>query len=309
MSNGGEEDCVRRLISIGLLVLLGVVTGCGSLMTVTRKPHDTAQGQQDGVPFYVKAGICKQQTVWMQPIYTVTLKKTPPATNKKEAVSSRTLILSLVEIRSPQFRDVVNAKVNEVEGKWDALAGIQPPDPYKLDQDNLDDDDSEDYKRVLRVANETVAETYVDYSTTYYFNTKKPLAGSAQANVELAGDGTMTKGSAQAEDKTLQTFLDLLPIKDVLTSVAKAELGIEAVEPGAEATKYELTISTQILKHTHYKYLTGKVPPCDAPKGPLVADYHLQTENITEPKKKANEGQTISVNGSIQLPKKEEPKK
>jgi hypothetical protein len=298
---------MKRLITIVPVFSL-LLSGCGSLMNVTRQAHATTPGHVDGVPFYVKAGVCKQQTVWLQPIYSLTLKATPPADKGPAGtVSSRTLILTLAEVRSDEFRNLMNAKANEIETKWDALAQKQPPDPYSLDQSKLGDKTSPDNKRVLRVANETVPEIYVDYSTMYFYNTSKPLAGSAQANVELASDGTMTKGSAQAEDKTLQAFLDLLPIKDVLSTVAKAGLGVAAA-PAAEPAKYELSIATQLLKHTHFKYLTDKTPPCAPPEGELTPGYNLLTEDVSEPKKKAADGQTISVNGSIQLPKKDDAK-
>jgi hypothetical protein len=322
----GEEDNMKRLIAIVPFLSL-LLSGCGSLMKVTRQPRATTAGEVAGIPFYVKAGICKHQTVWVQPIYSVTLKATfTPADKAKAAiVSTRTLVLTLVEIQSPEFTSLMKAvnaarvggngglspdHLNEIETRWAALNARQPADPYRLNQDQLGSATGTDRGRVLRAANESVAESYVDYSTMYFFNTSKPLAGSAQGNVELAADGTMAKGSAQTESKTLQAFLDLLPVKDVLGTVAKGTLGVAALEGGAPiqgTATYDLSISVQLLKHTHYKYLAA-APPCAPPGGELTSDYNLLTEDVSEPKKKPADGQTISVNGSIQLPKKEEAK-
>jgi hypothetical protein len=353
----GEEDNVKRLIAMVPVFSL-LLSGCGSLIKVTRQPRANTAGSVAGIPFYVKAGICKHQTIWLQPIYSVTLKMTftpddkgkpandkgkpandkgKPADDKAKPaiVSSRTLVLTLAEVQSADFKTLMQA-VNEaqpdanggisaaalgdIEDAWTTLSERQPADPYRLDQNQLRSvpvpgapgvPAGTDRNRVLQVANETVAETYVDYSTMYFFNTSKPLAGSAQGNVELAGDGTMTKGSAQIESKTLQTFLDLLPVKDVLGTVAKGAVGAAlAPTPVAGTVTYDLSISVQqVWKHTHYKYL-AVAPPCAPPAGELITanDYSLLTEDVTEPKKKPADGQTISVNGSIQLPKKDDAK-
>ncbi len=318
---------MKRLIAIVPVFSL-LLCGCGSLIKVTRQPRANNAGSVAGIPFYVKAERCKQQTIWLQPIYSVTLKATFTPTDKAKPaiVSSRTLVLTLVEIQSADFKTLMQAvneaqpdgnggisaaALDDIEDAWTTLSEHQPADPYRLNQDQLSSANGTDRYRVLRVANETVAETYVDYSTMYFFNTSKPLAGSAQGNVELSGDGTMTKGSAQIESKTLQTFLDLLPVKDVLGTVAKGALGAAlAPTPPAVAgtTTYDLSVSVQqVWKHTHYKYLAA-APPCEPPAGELTSGYNLVTEDVTEPKKKAADGQTISVNGSIQLPKKDDAK-
>lgn len=316
---------MKQLIAIVPLFSL-LLSGCGSLIKVTRQPRANAAGEVAGIPFYVKAERCKHQTVWVQPIYGVTLKTTfTPADKAKPAtVSTRTLLLTLAEVQSAEFKTLMQAvneaqpdanggisaaALDDIEDAWTELSEHQPADPYRLNQDQLSSANGTDRYRVLRVANETVAETYVDYSTMYFFNTSKPLAGSAQGNVELASDGTMTKGSAQVESKTLQTFLDLLPVKDVLGTVAKGALGAAfAPTPTAGTITYDLSVSVQqIWKHTHYKYLTA-APPCAPPEEELTSGYNLMTEDATEPKKKAADGQTISVNGSIQLPKKDDAK-
>ena len=208
-------------------------------------------------------------------------------------------------------------EIADIEDKWDAVVKLAPPDPFTVDENKLNASD-----RVVKVANSTAPKVYVDYSTVYYYNVGKPLAGTAQASLKLASDGTMTEGSAQVESKTLQTFLDLLPVKDVLTAAAKSAGGFalltETGTPKAVPTtvKYELAAEVRTFKHTHSEFVKRDskktAPPqvCEPPSDDVLAGNML-VEEVTEPKKKSDDSeQTISVSGSIQLPKaKDEVKK
>lgn len=51
----------------------------------------------------------------------------------------------------------------------------------------------------------------------YYINTRRPWIGSANATIDLAADGTMTKAQAEVEDKTVETILSVLPITTFFT--------------------------------------------------------------------------------------------
>jgi hypothetical protein len=208
-------------------------------------------------------------------------------------------------------------EIADIEDKWDAVVKLAPPDPFTVDENKLNTSE-----RVVKVANSTAPKVYVDYSTVYYYNVGKPLAGTAQASLKLASDGTMTEGSAQVESKTLQTFLDLLPVKDVLTAAAKSAGGFALTETGTPkavptTVKYELAAEVKTFKHTHSEFVkrdskskTAAPQVCEPPSDDVLAGNML-VEEVSEPKKKADDSeQTISVSGSIQLPKaKEEAKK
>lgn len=51
----------------------------------------------------------------------------------------------------------------------------------------------------------------------YYINTRRPWIGSANATIDLAPDGTMTKAQSSVEDKTVETLLSVLPITSFFT--------------------------------------------------------------------------------------------
>jgi len=84
--------------------------------------------------------------------------------------------------------------------------------------------------------------------------------------------------------------------------------GLEASFAGTAS--YDVSIPAQVFKHTHYKYLTNAKPPCSPPTTELTSDFNVLVEDVSEPKKKSgDDGQTISVTGSIQLPKPKDDKK
>src|SRR5208283_5318929 len=67
---------------VALLLSLSL-TGCLSTVRIKRAPLSKteidAQNKQtkvEGIPFYIKVAKCKQETSWLQPVYTLILKKT-----------------------------------------------------------------------------------------------------------------------------------------------------------------------------------------------------------------------------------------
>ena len=73
---------MRAIVAVSIFLSL-VLTGCLDTARVKRAPLDKQQldaaDQQTnvpGVPFYIKVGKCKQETVWLQPYYALTLKRT-----------------------------------------------------------------------------------------------------------------------------------------------------------------------------------------------------------------------------------------
>jgi hypothetical protein len=161
---------------------------------------------------------------------------------------------------------------------------------------------------VVKIVNDVLPESYVDYKHIYYYNVSRPWIGSSQASIKLASDGTMTEGSGQQESKTLQAFLDLLPIKEVFSAAAKGAMAVAPIDGGGPlkgTAKYELSTDVKTLKHTHYVIDESKQPPCPAIKEDVgVKDgYNLLVEDVSESKKSPPKDNEIGISGSIQLPK------
>ena len=83
-------------------------------------------------------------------------------------------------------------------------------------------------------------EARVDFAHTYYLNSKLPWFGSASATAELDKDGSLSKGTVEAESKA-DLALGFLPIKEVLSAkwlpsstsagmTTAATVGIERVD-------------------------------------------------------------------------------
>lgn len=303
--------------------------GCGTAIRVTNSK------QVDGIPFYVKVVACKPETVWVVPTYKITLVKTYKAPvldglDKKaeqkvgaKAVDAKDVseslgvrLISLNTYNSKEFRELSSRLENSREGMpeqpiLDMFAKLQP---YNLPNDQLPEKEN----RIL-ASNENVPVVMVDYANPYYYNVKRPILGSVTATAELNAEGTLSKGTAIIEDKTLQAILDLFPVKDVLSAAAKGSLGVMGFEGSPEGlVRLKLTIEPQV-----YKYTLSKSPtianrenplPCQAPKDMLAPDdlkgYNVSRTTVTTAvsSDKTDSQQSVKFAGTVELPKAEDAK-
>ena len=229
---------MKRLILVLFLGCNILGAGCGQAIRVTHAKASAPQPDQlDGVPFYTKVGACKHETVWLEPTYKISLSKSYKLDGKDvtEAIGAR--VLSLKDYNSKEFREFVllfevsNAKTLEdaILKAFSKFKNYVSPTTVLPGEEN----------RVL-ASNKNELTSFVNYGEVYYYNVKKPLAGSVTASAELGSDGTLSKATATIEDKTLQTFLDLIPVKDVVTAAAKGALGIAALDGGTGPVSLKL---------------------------------------------------------------------
>jgi len=299
-----------------------------------------------GMPFYIKKGGCQHHTSWLQPIYTLTLTITftpdKPAGDTKTFTIAQTVTMPLwlydsedaAQLRAllsqgnptPPKTDQEKADqekhLEDVVEKWDELvtqvAAINYK-PFGMNEDKLSVCDKDanrnelpncEAKQVVKLENVTEPVLYVDYSTPYYYNSSKPLIGSSQASFKQASDGTLSEGSAQVETKTLQSFLDLFPVKDLVSTAAGTAKAAAALRAGPAETsgtyKLELTTAVKVYKHTHTAQISTGPPPCPTPDADVIGSgaYNLTIEDVGQSAdKKSADANTITVNGSIKLPK------
>ncbi len=284
---------------------LFLIAGCGQAIRVTHAPANAAQpAHLDGIPFYTKVGACKHQTVWLEPTYKISMSQTYKVDGKDvtELIGMRTL--SFEDYKSDSFRDFVllfEKKNTAMVSEADILKAFGKFKNYASPYDVLPSKENR-----LLASNTNELTSYVNYGELYYYNVKKPLAGSVTASAELNTDGTLSKGTATIEDKTLQTFLDLVPVKDVVTAGAKAGLGILAVDGQVVALK--LTIEPQTYQYT--LYTTGAINPplpCAPPGQALTSGSgevnFARTAVGTESAKKDEESKAVKFSGSVEVPK------
>src|SRR5690349_12613399 len=324
--------------------LVLIFIGCGQTITISRK-HGAIE-QLPGIPFYVKTAGCEHRTLWLQPVYTLTFKETittssepiaeqqdhtrkrpqstkpaqpvqAPEKKEKTEVITDVVLLSLNQYRDPavfMLRNLLSAggaeepgpgEVEAIKKAWQTVRALMKSEPFAVDEAQLTGTDKD---KVIQIANEVVPRVFVDYHIVYYYNTKKPMAGTSQASIKLANDGTMAEGSAQVETKTLATFFGLLPVSDVLTKVAAANLPVAPGAVESRSYKFELSTQTALFKHTHYVLQTDSrnnylIPPCEAATSALTEGiYNVTVEDVSQSTKE-NDGSTVKANGAIKLPK------
>jgi len=269
-------------------------------------------GKVNGVPFFVRTADCRHELTWLEPIYTLTLQSVSSKDGKETATAVGVAEFSLSDYTASQ-QDIASLKGAIVNGQdsaailamWTAIQahGYNPLANANPKPDNI-----------VLVANVNKVETAVDYRDPYYFNSRRPLIGTAKVDIKLASDGTMTEGSGEIESKTLQSFLDLLPIKELISTAA----GIGAKgggPPPVVALTYRLQVESRAIKHTHYRYYLMNPrttePPCPALAAVSFGEPGYNRERADEGVSKAEKEDTkntVKVKGEISLPEKDKEK-
>jgi hypothetical protein len=277
--------------SLRLLMVLSialVLTGCGVYVVKKAPPG----GGPQGIPFYVKTAGCKREIVRLKPYYLLTLStKTADKTSEVESTA-----VCAANATSSAFESVLDAARTggDITKPWAAMKRMS------CDLAAEPANGSNEW----HLTSDTIsAYTYVDYQTPYTLNVRRPIIGSASATTKLASDGTLTEGTAQMEDKTGAALLGAIPA----AALAAREVGIP--KPPTAALPYELKIELKGVKFT----ATYRDPlahgGCE--KDPLLVSDPPNTgkpDLLIEDagggdKKAADDGSTVKVSGTVQLPK------
>jgi len=161
------------------------------------------------------------------------------------------------------------------------------------------------------IGNQTAATTFIDYSTTYYLNTQRPIVGSATTSAEFNPDGTLSKSSATVEDNTLTTVTGAIPFADILTgsgSTAAAEEGFlrSTVRPDIQ---YTLTLEGAPVIHILAKTTSLTSATCaqqiPIPRDDAAAEYVRKPATAAGADSAAPKGNSVNFTGQITLPKAE----
>lgn len=327
--------CFLRIAAIGSIV----TCGCLSTVTITKAPTKDPLNTTsvDGIPFYVKVAKCKQETSWLQPVYTLTLKRTttyrstderaaknanPNAKPPDPIVRTVSKTLSLPQFNAEDVRtlralvgragEATPQELASIETQWNKIA--DRPDCVAVPRDEGALIASNE---VFEVSNTSKPEAVVDYSTTYYYNARLPWLGSSQISPKFAADGTLTEGSTQVQDETLSTIMAALPISALLTGTGAATPGAATPTPTAvapevaeaprpiatkETTQYELTITEEDYIHTHSRFVDF-AQPCLVDQRGVTSDYALTIQSLGQVTGKKDDGNTVKVDGTVVLPK------
>jgi hypothetical protein len=296
---------MRSLRAIPVALALGLLTAC-SVLSIHHKNNSV-----DGVPFFIRTAVCRHELVWLEPVFALTLQSVSVKDGKETVTPLGAAQMSLSDYTAPTTQQKLTTLKNAIVkgddfdtwiSNWTSLQAYAYNPLAKAEPDP---------GNIVLVSNVNKPEVTVDYRDLYYFNTHRPLIGTAKADVKLASDGTMTEGSGELESKTLQSFLDLLPIKQLVSAAAGISTKGGALPPIA----YRLQIESHAIKHTHYRYAPVDTDDKKTQCSPLPAvafgdpAYNREREDAgAEKPANKDDKNTVKVNGEIKLPQKDEKK-
>jgi hypothetical protein len=301
----------RAAPALALAISSLLVSGCFSTVHITRAPlgsslkHDKST-KLKGIPFYAKKGVCKQETTWAQPVFTLIYTNTtisqPLGQAAKPIVESlsKTKVLSLSKFsdaRVARLRAALSSSVQDVskiDALWDQVITLEDYLPLPGKEDALIKDNTD----VIQVSNTASPESVADYSRVFYYNVRRPWIGSSQVTVKLNADGTLTDASAQVESKTLSTILSFVPTKDL---IGVATGGIKPANVESITHRLELSIKQENVRHTHTRYVKYE-EFCKTAANGVTENYALKVEVPPSGSEKEEGGNTIEVTGRIKLP-------
>lgn len=295
-----------------------LLTGCLSI-------YDVRQGKTQiaGVPFYAKTAHCRHKTVWLEPVYTLSLsvQKLPAAPGQPLSPPEEIATISLglgayedVKRNGLQnlIRDLNTDRLTDPDAALQRFTVLTTGLAQPLRGRPGD---------FILAGNSRTAEAVVDYSTTYTYNVRRPWAGTTSATLKLNSDGTLGEATAEVEDKTFETIASLIPLKEFLTgefvdvpaaSEAVAMTGGEESDRAGEPFRILLTVKTTVFRYTLSKVedLDGAV--CEPPAsflGPDPAGLEFQLEELKDSAAapKEEKGKKIDISGQITLPEEKKP--
>jgi len=255
--------------------LVSLLTACGHKTAVISATAPPVIGSADpahptklpGIPFYVKRGMCKRETVWSEPRFTlqVDVQVGDKPVTSRSIVIPRSYMLGNEDSPSPDYLRTVLNDLGALSAARDVLdlgndANHVCPDDLRAAWETLDADvkaktqptfceeipggaceniaAAETDGNLLRLVNNASVVTEVDYEHVYYMNTQTPWIGNASVDAKLQADGTLNEGNLQANDQTWSTILQT--IGGLATNVAT----VEAAKYGAAATAASTTATT-----------------------------------------------------------------
>ncbi len=293
MKFNSKAAFVVAAISSAHLFLLA--TGCGHptvvVSAVNAPPALTSTPTTlPGIPFYVKRGMCKRETVWAEPRYTLQVNvmagDKPAAsrslvvsrsflienTNTKNANSKfAQLLKDLYALAAARKESDLESSPNtpvcpeDVAKEWDTEAQSARDiennpfceeitgSPCKSLATGEKDGD------LLRMVNTANVVNEVDYEHVYYMNTQTPWIGNASADTTLNTDGTLSKGTIAVNDQTWSTIIGTIgTLAGDVTSFESANVAAKATVTVAHiANPQQLMASNIQIEETNVSACKG----------------------------------------------------
>ena len=294
-----------------------------------------------GIPFYVKKGVCNQESVWLEPQYTLTLT----TAIDDEPPTTRTLTLSRHGYESQSVQDLLK-QLRNITGHYKITSINLDACPARINQrmdavaadrtlgvvSNLDVGgkltDAYTDGNVFLVTNLADIGVAVDYTHRDYLNTTSPWIGTAQVDAKLAADGTLNEGSVQRDDETWNVILTTVSslVGDFTGASAASPVATtpppqtgaaaaaprphphspcEAVGPALvpmKQVKYKYTMATSFYRHDHKRQLELDGVCAVEPGGLTDGNFTVTLQKPGDDGAKKPD-KAIGFSGQVTLPK------
>ncbi len=330
-------------MAVILTACFGLFTaGCGhptvNISASTAPPTLTSTpASLPGIPFYVKRGMCKRETVWAEPRHTLQLDilKGGKLASTRSITYSRSFpqnseVETLIEnlnllAAAPKASDSAKLcqTVNNVANQWKAVAEAAERAKHPCDvmpKQSIECESlvaAEGTGDILRVSNSANIVAEVDYEHVYYMNTRTPWIGNASVDTKLNTDGTLSEGNVQVNDQTWSNILGTVnALAGDFTTFASAKFAtaaapgnqpIESCPPSSgwpvpsDDVVYRITSSTEVYLHDHQLEDTGLGTSCVPLEGGVTEGSIMITKKDASPVK--DDASAIKVSGTVTLPK------
>jgi len=329
---------MKRLMLLLAIVVISCLSCARTVWVSAQKNADDHWNTQKakGIPFYLKVQRYQQETAYEKTWYEVNLrvfqlspdeiKKDGPVLREKETVSFTYVFneSALEELRTLQAQLVKSdVTADDIKGLRAELEEKAAKKPLTTIEDPT-----------TPVSNRVQPITVVDYRKPFYINAPLQWFGSSSLTSKLGSDGTLTEATATVEPKITEAVTSFLPLKELLSSrwIETDEQPMELLRTEA-ALPIRATLSIEKKGHSYTFSRIHETDPCgevgevwDAGEAleagevrvvkSITGEYqcppisfsdkgnYVRTDLGAKPPKKKDSGQTVSVSGTIELPKK-----
>ncbi|MEW6511187.1 MAG: hypothetical protein AB1428_09540 [Bacteroidota bacterium] len=209
--------CVAALSAVS-------IAGCiGDVYTVHSRDGESLLRKEAGVPFYTVRGGTRQTTAWLEEYYHIQLVTVdrPGASTPADTILrlDKDVLSAGFAARYRELQELAAGAAGDDSVYRALLNAIDRLTPH----DRLHMPPAES---LVLLYNELEAESYVDYSRTYFLSGETPILGSANLSLQLNPDGTLAKGEGKAESRALESVLSSVvtpllgqvPLREFLTT-------------------------------------------------------------------------------------------
>lgn len=318
-----------------IVALAPVLGGCTQTVWVTQAVQEDGKTRYEkvgGIPFYVKKEVYNQTTSYSQTWYKATLVVDTLVGDAATGAQN-----TPKPSRQVFEKRLLKGDLDQLDAIRLEIIGASSPkaaDVQKLVKAFMALPDTADVAAIKpeMIGNEVKAQWTVSEERQYFLNAPLPWFGSGNLTQELSEDGTLSKVVANPETKLSEGLASLIPFKEYLTGKyvdkldddSATDLGakISAFSdiPGglgkamiANKEKYQLvhSVSLSVDEEGYVYRFTRQHDSAPASYAPLAFDLSanpysrevLSAEPPSDEKKKADDDNSIGLQGKISLPK------